>query len=139
MARSDPQVNVRLPAELKQRLDELAAASGRSLTAEIVLRLQQSLAQEPPALTNTERLELEVKLDRAQNAQAAARAEIHNLHFRLELLRMRERQAASEDEKMIALKEMRDIEHRLVHAHHEEQAATQYVAQVAQELAKGRR
>lgn len=40
MARTDPQINFRIPEELKQRLDESAAASGKSLTAEIVHRLQ---------------------------------------------------------------------------------------------------
>lgn len=43
MARTDPQVNFRLPAELKAQLDEAARRSGRSLTAEIVYRLYQSL------------------------------------------------------------------------------------------------
>lgn len=42
MARNDPQVNVRLPAELKSELDESSAAEGRSLTAEIVTRLEWS-------------------------------------------------------------------------------------------------
>jgi uncharacterized protein (DUF1778 family) len=40
MAREQPQVNLRLPAELKARLEEAAAANGRSLTAEMVYRLQ---------------------------------------------------------------------------------------------------
>ncbi|TDH38562.1 Arc family DNA-binding protein [Pseudohoeflea suaedae] len=43
MARKDPQVNVRLPASLKQRIEMAAAESGRSFTAEVVIRLQQSL------------------------------------------------------------------------------------------------
>lgn len=42
MARNDPQVNLRIPAELKASLDSAAANSGRSLTAEIVARLSQS-------------------------------------------------------------------------------------------------
>ncbi|OJY78187.1 MAG: hypothetical protein BGP18_05080 [Stenotrophomonas sp. 69-14] len=42
MARIDPQVNIRLPADLKARLDEQAAKGGRSLTAEIVQRLEAS-------------------------------------------------------------------------------------------------
>lgn len=44
MARNDPQVNIRLPASLKTGLDEAAEKAGRSLTAEIVYRLEQSLA-----------------------------------------------------------------------------------------------
>lgn len=44
MARTDPQVNIRIPAELKAKLDTAAADSGRSLTAEIVQRLDASYA-----------------------------------------------------------------------------------------------
>lgn len=42
MARNDPQVNIRLPFELKAALDEEARKNGRSTTAEIVDRLQAS-------------------------------------------------------------------------------------------------
>lgn len=42
MARNDPQVNLRIPEDLKDRLDNAAQASKRSLTAEIVARLEQS-------------------------------------------------------------------------------------------------
>lgn len=44
MARTEPQINIRIPAELKAALDREAEASRRSLTAEIVARLQASLA-----------------------------------------------------------------------------------------------
>ncbi|WP_295925324.1 TraY domain-containing protein [uncultured Xanthomonas sp.] len=43
MARNDPQVNVRMSSDLKERLEEAASRSGRSLTAEIVTRLDWSL------------------------------------------------------------------------------------------------
>jgi hypothetical protein len=39
MARSDPQVNLRIPAELKADVDAAAEASGRSMNAEVVYRL----------------------------------------------------------------------------------------------------
>lgn len=42
MTRNDIQVNFRIPAELKSRLDAAARASGRSLTAELVGRLEDS-------------------------------------------------------------------------------------------------
>lgn len=42
MARNDPQVNLRLPAVLKERLEETASANQRSFKAEIVARLEQS-------------------------------------------------------------------------------------------------
>lgn len=40
MARTDPQVNFRIPAELKDKLDEAAKENGRTLTAELILRLE---------------------------------------------------------------------------------------------------
>jgi len=44
MARSDPQINIRVPADLKQQLELLAVQNGRSLNAEVVLRLENSLS-----------------------------------------------------------------------------------------------
>ncbi|MDE4918292.1 Arc-like DNA binding dprotein [Cupriavidus metallidurans] len=42
MARSDPQVNIRMPAELKASLEEASVSTKRSLNAEIIARLQHS-------------------------------------------------------------------------------------------------
>lgn len=44
MARTDPQINIRVPAELKKELELLAIENGRSLNAEVVLRLENSIA-----------------------------------------------------------------------------------------------
>ena len=44
MARNEPQVNLRMPIDLKEELEKAALLSGRSLTAEIVLRLRGSFA-----------------------------------------------------------------------------------------------
>jgi len=44
MARTDPQINIRLPAELKARVEAAMEWSGRSLTAEIVQRLEASFS-----------------------------------------------------------------------------------------------
>ena len=46
MARTDPQFNVRMPADLKEKIEEAAKENGRSMNAEIVYRLQQSLNEE---------------------------------------------------------------------------------------------
>lgn len=43
MARDDPQVNIRMPERVKSALEEAARDNGRSLTAEIVHRLQETL------------------------------------------------------------------------------------------------
>lgn len=47
MARSDPQINLRIPASLKEALDRAATGNKRSLTAEVVARLQESLEAAP--------------------------------------------------------------------------------------------
>ncbi|HDV6320861.1 Arc family DNA-binding protein [Burkholderia multivorans] len=41
-------MKLRLPADLKDRLSELATANGRSLNAEVLLRLEASVADEVP-------------------------------------------------------------------------------------------
>lgn len=46
MARTDPQVNIRLPAELLQRLEVAAAENQRAFKAEIVARLERSFTDE---------------------------------------------------------------------------------------------
>ena len=46
MARTDPQFNVRMPADLKEKIEEAAKKNGRSMNAEIVYRLQRSLDEE---------------------------------------------------------------------------------------------
>lgn len=47
MAREDPTIYMRIPADLKTRLDEAAAKARRSLTAEVVGRLQTSFELVP--------------------------------------------------------------------------------------------
>jgi predicted DNA-binding protein len=42
MAREDPQMKLRVPTELKARVEEAAQHAGRSLNAEIVHRLERS-------------------------------------------------------------------------------------------------
>jgi hypothetical protein len=42
MARDQPQINIRIPAHLRDKLGEAMEKSGRSLTAEIVARLEHS-------------------------------------------------------------------------------------------------
>jgi len=57
MARTDPQANLRIPADLKERLEEAAQAGRRSLNAEIVARLQGSFE------TRTVKIDLTVDED----------------------------------------------------------------------------
>jgi len=59
MARDDPQINLRIPADLKDRLDRASEKHKRSLTAEVVARLEETFgvggdgAQVPPIDTKT--------------------------------------------------------------------------------------
>lgn len=62
MARTEPQVNIRIPAELKNLLETMASENGRSLTAEIVARLQQSFE----ARADATQLEIQNEALRAQ-------------------------------------------------------------------------
>lgn len=46
MSREDPQLRIRLPVELKEKIEEVAKANGRSINAEIVQRLDASFLNE---------------------------------------------------------------------------------------------
>lgn len=52
MSREDPQMKIRLPADLKDRIEELSKQAGRSMNAEIVIRLQDSLNPAPTIFIN---------------------------------------------------------------------------------------
>lgn len=45
MARNDPQMNLRVPMELKEKIEKSAFDSGRSINAEAVYRLEESFLQ----------------------------------------------------------------------------------------------
>lgn len=68
MARDQPQVNLRIPAPLKDALDAAAAKNGRSLTAEIVQRLESSFNESGAGVAAT-RVKYEA-LDQAFNILA---------------------------------------------------------------------
>lgn len=48
MARNDPQMNLRVPMELKEKIEKAALDNGRTITAEAVYRLENSFASEKP-------------------------------------------------------------------------------------------
>lgn len=56
MARSDPQINIRLGADLKRQIEEAARLSGRSVTAEIAHRLEFSLRALPATAMQVEKI-----------------------------------------------------------------------------------
>lgn len=46
MARNDPQMNLRVPMELKEKIEKAALDNGRTITAEAVYRLERSFEPE---------------------------------------------------------------------------------------------
>ena len=49
MARNDPQMNLRVPMELKENIEKAALDNGRTITAEAVYRLEQSFEEHKPS------------------------------------------------------------------------------------------
>lgn len=45
MARNDPQMNLRVPMDLKEKIEKAAFDNGRTITAESIYRLEQSFNQ----------------------------------------------------------------------------------------------
>ena len=45
MARNDPQMNLRVPMELKEKIEKSALDNGRTITAEAVHRLEKSFSE----------------------------------------------------------------------------------------------
>lgn len=45
MSREDPQLKIRLPLELKEKIIQSAADHGRSINSEVVARLEESFSQ----------------------------------------------------------------------------------------------
>lgn len=60
MKQTDPQYKLRIPQELKDKIEEAAEANGRSMNAEIVQRLQDSFSDHQTARLLHERRKLEL-------------------------------------------------------------------------------
>lgn len=66
MARNDPQMNLRVPMELKEKIEKTALENGRTITAEAVYRLEKSFE---PELKVTDSFEFEA-MERIYKEQA---------------------------------------------------------------------
>lgn len=92
MARQDKQVNTRVPMDLWERLQDAALANGRSVAAEVVLRLKESFdlanpdAGELIALINEPDFTDEAKLKLAQYLRDMELVQ-HQLAERMETFR----------------------------------------------------
>lgn len=54
MARNDPQMNLRVPMELKENIEKAALENGRTITAEAVYRLEQSFSSKNQSINYSE-------------------------------------------------------------------------------------
>lgn len=83
MARTDPQVNFRIPVELKDKLDNAAKENGRTLTAELILRLEMTFEQDDQIKDLIGRIEwLENAVDSLQYESREHDSRINNLEGR---------------------------------------------------------
>ena len=83
MARTDPQVNFRIPAELKDKLDNAAKENGRTLTAELILRLEMTFEQDNQIKDMLDRIEwLENTVDALKYEQNEFRLVMDRIHSR---------------------------------------------------------
>ncbi|QOW46451.1 MULTISPECIES: Arc family DNA-binding protein [Acinetobacter] len=83
MARTDPQVNFRIPAELKDKLDNAAKENGRTLTAELILRLEMTFEHDDQILDLRERIEkLEEAVEYLESFQSETEGRLNNLDGR---------------------------------------------------------
>lgn len=105
MAKTDPQVNVRIPADLKSLIEEAASASNRTVTAEVVSRLQQSFEnnQAPPS---DEAWHWEIKQRTSELRLETAQGHIRNVKMHGDLLRMRMQQMKTEKAPADAISEL---------------------------------
>lgn len=74
MSRANPQVNFRMPQELKDKLESAAIENHRSITAELVARLENSFCENSPH--NNPEVEL---LHKLYNESSAKLAELETL------------------------------------------------------------
>jgi predicted DNA-binding protein len=75
MSREDPQLRIRLPAELKQKIEDFSKANGRSMNAEIVKRLEASFLGEIPE-------DEVISASQALQIASIAKDEISNIIFK---------------------------------------------------------
>lgn len=61
MARNDPQMNLRVPMELKEKVEKAAYENGRTITAEAVYRLEESFNKTQPQVDDLESLKKEIQ------------------------------------------------------------------------------
>lgn len=117
MARSDPQLNFRIPVDLRERLETAAAHNKRSLTQELVERLEASFVS--AAFPARDQEDLHAMMDisvaqldfhMAQNQVAEARDEFSRARMRYDALVIQNNAARNSDlqaDQLVDMKEQR--------------------------------
>ncbi|MCA8003144.1 Arc family DNA-binding protein [Burkholderia metallica] len=82
MARDEPQTNLRIPAALKERLVDASVKSKRSLTAEIVARLEESFASDGVSSRSVDDRTMDLFADTVAGKVVQALDEREKLHKR---------------------------------------------------------
>ena len=81
MSREDSHFRLRIPEALKSQVAKAATANNRSITAEIISRLDRSFTVEPEweqAIASTR--ELDDRLTRLENSHTALHFQVQGLH-----------------------------------------------------------
>ncbi|MGK0705121.1 Arc family DNA-binding protein [Yokenella regensburgei] len=76
MSREDPQFKLRLPADLKAKLDQRAKLNGRSINAELVQIVRSALSEPNPSSAS----EKDAELIAVQQADEFRRVVLETLH-----------------------------------------------------------
>lgn len=115
MKHDHPQFKLRIPPKLKERLEQEAARNDRTLTAEIVARLEASLAAvEFPARDHEELQGMvdisiaQMDFHMAQNHVAQARDEFTRARIRYDALVIQEHSYSQLDPRSEAAREMKE-------------------------------
>lgn len=83
MARTDPQINIRVTAEFKKKLETTAIQNGRSMNAEVVSRLEASFKQR-----HVDLIEETAKASDAVLDEATTYAQLRQQYFQKQLIKL---------------------------------------------------
>jgi hypothetical protein len=93
MAREDPQLKLRLPADLKEKIEAAATAGSRTINAEVVARLQRSFDS-----TAFHHIEREALINQAVALESQALMLQHQLETRWAELKAQPKSGARREE-----------------------------------------
>ncbi|MBF0186581.1 MAG: Arc family DNA-binding protein [Magnetococcales bacterium] len=100
MARTDPQFKLRLPPELKQKIEQAAHENNRSMNAEMISRLESTLQEEKAAVQPVVAAPVSVEVD-TESVISALRESMEKI--------VREQGEARRDDTLGVLRELRQF------------------------------